>query len=226
MNFFAENLKVFKKVFVPLFALVIVSSNIEQYLNLEMEGALRSPLGMQPEVYLFGFLSIITSIIFPVILTTTCLYALLNWNELSDNLGAFLKKHLNQMYIETLRSWGKSLLWSLLLVIPGLWKFLMYSMVPYVVTGSKVYDEGKIDALNASTEIVKRHWFKVLVVFFVFHIFLPVLLSTLFDSYRVLWKTPITSLILSGLDTYMLLLSTHILFIIFRSEVRRHDSHV
>lgn len=226
MNFFAENLKVFKKVFVPLFALVIISSNIEQYLNLEMEGALRSPLGMQPEVYLFGFLSIVSSILFPVLLTTVALYALVHWNELTDNLGEFLKKNLNQMYIETLRSWGKSLLWSLLFVLPGLWKFLMYSMVPYVVTGSKVYQDGNIDALKASTDIVKKHWFKVLVVFFVFHVFIPVLLSTLFDSYRVLWNTPVLSLILSGLDTYLLLLSTHILFIIFRSEVRRHDAHV
>lgn len=226
MNFFAENLRVFKKVFLPLFALVVLSSNIDQYLNLHIENALRDPQGAQGQVYFFGFLSILTSIIFPVLLVSVALYALNTMTGWTASLKDFLSKYLNQMFIETLRSWGKTLLWSLLLILPGLWKFIEYSLVPLVVTSSQRYDEGREDALQRSAQIVRHHWGKVLGVFLLFHLFVPVVLSAFFDSYRLLWKTPIQSLVLSALDTYLLLVSTHILFNIFRSEVRKHDAHV
>lgn len=226
MNFFAENLQVFKKVFLPLFALVVLSSNIDQYLNLHIENALRDPNGAQNQVYFFGFLSIISSILFPVILTAVALYSLNTLTGWTKSLGEFLGKNLNQIYIETLRSWGKTLLWSLLFILPGVWKFLEYSLVPLVVTSSQKYDEGKEDALKKSASIVRHNWGKILGVFLLFHLFIPVILSSFFDSYRLIWKTPVASLVLSALDTYLLLVSTHILFNIYRSEVRKHDAHV
>ncbi|WP_374028742.1 hypothetical protein [Bdellovibrio bacteriovorus] len=226
MKFFAENLQVFKKVFLPLFVLVVLSSNIDQYLNLHIESALRDPNGAQQQVYLWGFLSIISSIVFPVLLMTVALYALNTLVGFADGLESFLGKNLNQVAIETLRSWGKTLLWSLLFILPGVWKYIEYSLVPLVVTTSKRYDEGKEDALQKSSQIVRRNFGKVFGVFVLFHLFLPVLLSGLFDSYRLVWKTPLASLVLSALDTYLLLVSTHILFNIFRSEVRKHDAHV
>lgn len=226
MNFFAENLKVFKKVFLPLFALVILSSNIDQYLNLKMENALRDPAGVQSQVIYYGFFSILSSILFPVLLMSIILYALNNLQDIEKSLEDFWSKNLNQMYIETLRSWGKTLLWSLLFILPGIWKYIELSLVPFVVTSSKDYDEGKVDALKASARIVRRHWFKVLGLLVLFHLFIPGILASIFDAYRLIWKTPLQSLLLSALDTYLLLISTHILFNIFRSEVRRHDAHV
>ncbi|HEY1079190.1 MAG TPA: hypothetical protein VGE46_03800 [Bdellovibrio sp.] len=226
MNFFAENLQVFKKVFLPLFALVVLSSNIDQYLNLHIENALRDPMGAQSEVYLFGFISLIFSVIFPVILTCITLYALNTRTGWTASLGDFLGKHLNQVFIETLRSWGKSLLWSLLLILPGIWKYIQYSLVPFVVTSSQQYDEGREDALKKSATIVRRHWVSILFVLVFFHLILPLVVTTLFDAYRLVWKTPLQSLALSGLDTYLFIISTHILFNIFRSEVKNHESHV
>ncbi|KHD87065.1 MAG: hypothetical protein OM95_16535 [Bdellovibrio sp. ArHS] len=226
MNFFAENLQVFKKVCLPLFALVVLSSNIDQYLNLHIENALRDPHGAQQQVYWLGFLSIISSVVFPVLLITLALYALNTLTGWNKTLGEFMEKNLNQVFIETLRSWGKTLLWSLLLILPGLWKYIEYSLVPLVVTSSERYDQGKEDALQRSAQIVRRNWPKVLGVFVLFHLFIPVVLSALFDAYRLIWKTPVASLTLSALDTYLLVLSTQILFNIFRSEVRKHDAHV
>ncbi|WP_373999586.1 hypothetical protein [Bdellovibrio bacteriovorus] len=226
MNFFAENLQVFKKVCLPIFALVVLSSNIDQYLNLHIENALRDPNGAQQQVYWLGFLSIISSVVFPVLLITVALYALNTLTGWTQTLGEFMEKNLNQVFIETLRSWGKTLLWSLLLILPGVWKYIEYSLVPLVVTSSKPYEEGKEDALQRSAQIVRKNWFKILAVFVFFHLFVPVTLSALFDAYRLIWKTPMASLALSALDTYLLILSTQILFNIFRSEVRKHDAHV
>lgn len=226
MNFFSENLQAFKKVFFPLFALVVLSNNIDQYLNLHIESALQNPTGPQQKIYFLGFISLLGSIIFPVLCLTTALYALNTLTHWKGTLASFLKKNLNQIYIENLRSWGKTLLWSLLLIIPGIWRYIELSLVSFIVTSSEKYDEGKEDALKRSTEIARRHWFQVLVVFSLFHLFIPLTLSAFFDSYRLLWKTPLQSLLLSALDTYLLLISTHILFNIFRKEEKHVPTHV
>lgn len=227
MNFFTENLKVFKKIFIPLFALVVLSSNIDQYLNMQMEMALRNPDGAQGLVYWYGFFSLLSSVVFPVILMSFALFAFKPLHDFSNTLGAFIQKYLNQMFIETLRTWGKTLLWSLFLILPGIWKYLELSLVPLVVTFSKNYDEGHVDALKLSSQIFRRRWVKITALFLVFHVMTPLLLSVFFDAYRLIWKTPLSSLILSALDTYLLLISTHLLFIIFKNEVNQNDpSHV
>lgn len=227
VNFFTENLRVFKKVFLPLFALVIFSSNVDQYLNLQMENALSNPEGAQQQIYVIGFLSILSSVIFPVLLMTLALYALNSLSDITKSLDTFLHKNLSQIFIETLRSWGKTLLWSLLFILPGLWKYIEYSLVPLVVTSSRDYDDGKEDALKRSSQIVRKHWLKVTGVFVLFHLFFPICLSVFFDSYRLIWKTPFASLTLSALDTYLLLISIHILFNIFKSEEKKHGpTHV
>lgn len=225
MNFFSENLQVFKKVFLPLFVVVVLTNSIDQYLNIRVEAALLDSSEPQQKIYFFGFISLLSSIIFPVLCMAVALFGLNTLTGWQDSLSNFLKKNLNQFYIETLRSWGKTLLWCLFLILPGIWKYIQLSLVPFVVTSSKKYDEGQEDALKRSAEIVRSHWFLVLGIFVVFHLFIPMTLSTFFDSYRLLWKTPIRSLLLSALDAYLLLISTHILFNVFRRE-EKHVTHV
>lgn len=194
---------------------------------MQMETALRNPDGAQQQVYFYGFFSILSSVIFPVFLTTFALFAFKPVDEFSNALGSFIQKYLNQMFIETLRTWGKTLLWSLLLILPGIWKYLELSLVPLVVAFSKSYDEGRVDALKLSSQIFRRRWIKISALFLFFHIFAPLLLSVFFDAYRLIWKTPLSSLVLSALDTYLLLISTHLLFNIFKNEVNQNDpSHV
>lgn len=207
----------------PLFLLVVLSSNIDQYLNLKIEGAIKDPQGAEKLLYVFGFLSILSSVIFPVFLTVTALYAVSASRLLT--LPEFMKKNLNQVFIEMLRAWGKTLLWSLLFILPGLWKYLEYTFVPYVVTTSKRYNDGELDALQASAHIVRKNVFKVIGVLLLFHLFIPLMMAAVFDAYRLLWETPIQSLILNVVDTYLLLVSVQILFSIFKNEVN-HDAHV
>ncbi|HEX7673974.1 MAG TPA: hypothetical protein VF412_07380 [Bdellovibrio sp.] len=225
MNFFAENLKVFKKAALPLFVLVVVSNNIDQYLNMEVETALQNPLGASSQVYFFGFLSIVSSVIFPVLLMSTALFALAK-TESGKSLTIFLGHYINQIFIETLRAWGKTLMWSLLFIVPGIWKYLELILVPFVVTSSDRYNAGEVDALKASSYVFRQHWFKILGIIIFFHLFIPLVLTSFFDSYRLIWKTPIASLVLSLIDTYIILVSTQLLFNVFQSEVRKHDSHV
>lgn len=226
MNFFTENLQAFKKIALPLFTLAILSNNVDQYLNIQVEEALRNPSGIQKSILIYGFLLIFFNIVFPVLMTTLALFSLFSLKSKAMSLSGFIDKHLNQLFIETLRAWGKTLLWSMVFLLPGIWKYLHYSLVPFVVAGSPLYREGRVDALQASTSIVSKHRVKVLGIFILFHLFIPIVLSALFDAYRLIWKTPLASLLLSLLDTYLLIISTHLLFKIFTSEVKQDDSYV
>lgn len=226
MNFFTENLQTFKKIALPLFTLAILSNNVDQYLNMQVEEALRDPSGIQKSILIYGFLSIFFNIVFPVLMTTLALFSLFSLKSKAMSLSGFFDKHLNQIFIETLRAWGKTLLWSMVFLLPGIWKYLHYSLVPFVVAGSPLYREGRVDALQASASIVSKHRVKVLGIFILFHLFIPIVLSALFDAYRLIWKTPLASLLLSLLDTYLLIISTHLLFNIFTSEVKQDDSYV
>jgi hypothetical protein len=221
-----ENLQVFKTIALPLFILVVLSSTLDQYLNMRVEDILRDPAGVTGSLYIFGFVSLISGIVFPVFLFTLALFAMRSLEGLKYNIGEFFHHYIGQIFIESLRSWGKTLMWALLFIIPGFWKFLEYSLVPFVVAASPRYDAGHEDALQASAKIFRNHWFKILSILVLFHIFIPLVLTGLFDAYRLVWKTPVQSLLLNLLDTYLLLLSTQILFRIFRSEVPPDESHV
>lgn len=222
VNFIAENLKIFKKAVLPLFALIVTSNTIDQYLSLHVEQALQSPEGMNNQVYIYGLLSILSSIVFPVLLLTIALFAMIQESS-TQNIKTFLRKHLEQIYIETFRAWGKSLLWSLLFILPGLWKYLEFIFVPFVVTTSEKYEHGELDALKASSFVFRRNWPKILGILGLFYLFIPLVLTTFFDSYRLIWKSPLASLALSFLDTYFLLISTQLLFVLFREELSKSN---
>jgi hypothetical protein len=222
VTFFQNNLRIFKKIGLPVFILVVLYSNIDMLLTKQVEEGLRSMDGAPKSIYFIGLLSIILGVIFPIFTTVTCLFAI---EDKKTSLSEFYSKYLNQVYIETLRSWGKTLLWSLLFILPGVWKYIEYSLVPFVVTGSNDYETGKIDALKKSKQIVRKRVFAILGVLIFFHLMIPMFVSTMFDAYRIVWQTPAQSLLLNLLDTYLFIISTQLLFRIFRSEVH-NDAHI
>lgn len=219
MKFFALNLKAFKKISVLLFVASLITSQIDLYVSSQVENAIRDPRGLSNAVYLYGFLSMVISLIFPILLILICLFGLSEYEKPFSALVGFFKRYLNQMMIEILRSWGKILQWSLLLIIPGVIKYLFYTLVPFVVTESRTYDRGETDALEMSTRLVKKNFGWILLLVFIFHILIPGMLTSLFDEYRLLWQTPVACLLLNLLDTYLLLLGTQCFLLIFRKSL-------
>ena len=86
---------------------------------------------------------------------------------------------------ESLKSWGRSMLWSFLFVIPGILKFIRYSFVPLIVCFDNSYAEGKVDALERSSKISKGMMPQLVGLFVLFLILLPMLM-TLFGELRLL----------------------------------------
>lgn len=226
VTFFRDSLRVFKRAFPLIFPLIVISSNLEQSLNKLVEGAIRNPDGVQTSILFYGAISIAWSVAFPILMTSVVLFFLCSETGFVGDLRSFLKRYLNQLYIEVVRSWGRSLLYGLFFILPGLWKFVKLSYVPYVVVASKTYDEGQIDALKASESIFSRNRFLTLLIFFGAYLFIPIFMAAMFDGYRSIFETPFSSLLLNSIDTYFIILVNFILFTIFKNEVRKSDSHV
>lgn len=66
---------------------------------------------------------------------------------------------------EYLRMLASSLLWGLLLVIPGFLRYFRLLFTPYVALFARPYREGKVDALRLAAELTKGRYFKIVLLY-------------------------------------------------------------
>ncbi len=180
-----------------LLGLAILTSFFEQLLTQLMEKELSSMSGASPFVWVYGGASIALSIIDPVLVSILIVAALLP-GPIVRSIG----QHISQVTKEILRAAGKSISWGLLLIIPGLIRFLQFSFVAFVVILDPEYQEGKKDALKESTRLVNKKFFRVTAVLLLFSVVLPVLLTS-FDEYTLFDQHPFSALGLAGVDALL-----------------------
>lgn len=170
-------------------------------------------------MWTYGFISLILGIVFPIFGILVVIYGAMTPGANEKGLFAYIAHYWNQMSIEILRSWGKTVMWCLVMVLPGLWKYVEYTMIPFVVTLSPRYDSGEVDALKASAVIVKKNIWKISFILTFFHGIFPGLLTVFFDDYRLFWSTPMAAMLLTFVDVYLFILSTQMLLVIFEKEI-------
>jgi len=88
--------------------------------------------------------------------------------EMDLNLPAtpfmdFFKKHIGPLTIEGIRALAVCLMWTLLLILPGIYKYIRLFFVPYVVIADPAYQTGQRDALAYSNDIVAGNTLMVFV---------------------------------------------------------------
>lgn len=218
MSFFKDNFLILKRGFLPLLLIWIISSSVDQYLGERIEAIIRSPSGLDSSLVIFSLLSILSGLLFPLLMTSVGIIAITAKPQ--ETLSDFLAKNFNQMVIEELRSWGKILLYSLFLIVPGVIKYIQLCFVQFIVTTLPDYDHGNVDALNFSKKIVNKTFLPTLGIIILFHLILPLFMTALFDEYKIIWKTPLQSIILAGLGVYISLMSLHLLFKVYSSKVK------
>lgn len=76
-------------------------------------------------------------------------------------LTQFLSERLSPMAAEGLLAIAKILMFSLLLIIPGIVYYIFCTFLPYVVFYDGRLLNGDIRALNESKRLVKKHFFKI-----------------------------------------------------------------
>lgn len=106
--------------------------------------------------------------------------------------------------IETMRSGGKLILWFFVFIIPIFWKYLHYFLTPFVVMFSKRYERGEVDALEYSTELSKKVFWRLQLWLAIFYFIIPGLVSILLDEKRVFIISPVTATLCVALETVIL----------------------
>jgi len=218
VKIFVRNLQIFKRIGLALFVLTLVYTSLDQLLMINIDAALKNPQGGMQLVWFYGFFSLVLGIIFPILGILIVVYGAKTPEANEKGLLEFIQKTIEPMSIEILRSWGKTLLWSLLLLLPGLWKYTEYTLIPFVVALSPKYQRGEEDALLASARLVKSNLLKICAILTFFHLIFPSLLTVFFDDYRLIWDTPIAAVLLTLVDVFLFIFSTQLLLMVFESE--------
>lgn len=75
----------------------------------------------------------------------------------NKSTSQFVKGHLELGLIESLRAFFRSILWGIPLIFPGFTKMIRYQFVLFVVGCDRSYQQGKVDALDASSQLTQGH---------------------------------------------------------------------
>lgn len=201
-----------------LFPITFFGIFLDQWLTTTLENEVMSQQGASGMVWLWGALSILLNLIYPLLALVVVLAALQK-----QNIAQFLSVNFAQSLKEQMRAWGKTVWWSLLLIIPGLIKFVQYSFVPFVVCLFPQYQKGEVDALKTSQKLVKTVIWRVLGVLVLFSIILPLLLSS-FQEYRLFSLHPVSASVFAALEVIINVFAVCFIFDLFMRSA--HESHV
>ena len=171
---------------------------MDQFLTKQVEVLISSKDGLSNMIWVWGGLSVLSAIMFPLLISMFCAYFLISSTK---SLNEFVEENFELSFIETLRAWGKTFLWSFVFFLPGVIKYINYILTPFVVMFSRKYKRGEVDALEYSTLISKKFFWSIKMWLGLFYVIVPVLFYALFDEYRVFSTHPVAATLVAGLET-------------------------
>ncbi len=195
-----------KSGFLLIFSATFLAALIQQFLDRKIERIIQSPTGLNSMIWIWGFLSLLAALIFPLVQTLVCSFYLAKKDTALEKLSSFFSENLELSFIEMLRSWGKSFLWFFVFIIPGFVKYSYYMFAPFIVLFSDQYKKGQIDALVLSEKFFKKYWIYTSVQLTIFYFIMPLILSTVLDEYRSFYIHPITATLCLVFESFMILL--------------------
>jgi len=168
----------------------LIETFLDQVLTDAIQTELMNPQGTSNLIWVFGGLSFSLGLVGPVLFSFLALCA---WRYPQTSPFEVGRRSFSFLIKEEMRSLGQSLLWGLLLILPGLLRFFQLIFVPYIVLLDPEYQAGTVDALQRSRVQVKRVWGRLLLVFMIFGALIPLGLTS-FDEWRSLTHQPLTAL--------------------------------
>lgn len=217
-----------KDVSVYLFALIFLAMLLfnfsDQTLTKLIEADLRSPMGASSSIWLWGVLSLASSLLFPLTISLLCSYALAKRFLSTSGLSNLFIEKFELAVVETLRAWGKSFLWTFVFIIPGLIKFTYYFLSPYVVLFSQKYQQGEVDALDYSTQVTKTIWWRLNGYLFLFYFILPFATSLFFDEYKSFLLHPLTATFFCLIESGIAILFHYFILKLFLNSLKHFES--
>jgi hypothetical protein len=212
-----------KKIAIPLFFVLMISTLIDQTLNSQLENVLMSD-SPGSSIWYLATAALISGLFFPLLTTMLCLYGIIKLRRPDVQLVSFSSRVLESLTIEALRSWGSMLRWGVFFIIPGLIRALQMTFVPYVVCLNVNYENGKIDALKSSQKICKQTLWPTLFVVIIFQIVVPLTLTDTLDSWKLYSESFFKASFCTLIDVFVASLSVLFLFSIFeRTQKETQD---
>ncbi len=219
-----EHFKGLKLFLIPILLFFWISSIFEHFLVQKIEGVINSTDPSTTSLIGFGGLHLLNGILFPALVTILVLSRIRNERNILDVAPYQIEGGpANQLFIETLRSWGKTIWWFFALVLPGIYKFIAYSYVPFVVFLDSDYSNGSVDALKASEAQFRKRSVSTILVLAVFYFLFPIMLSSFLDSYKNFNETPLLALLVSALNGLVSLTAFLLLAEIYLKDHKEQD---
>lgn len=186
-----------------------------------MEQEMMNPEGAGPRLWMWAGASLGINLVYPL---ASLVVALSVFDEAANPRNII--RNIDFAFRESLRSFGKSLLWGFLLILPGLYKAMRYSLTSFVVCLDPAYHKGERDALKASEEMTGGVWPKILGLFVLFGVLIPLMGSSL-SSYKSFENSASTAFALSALDAFFFVAwNTSLLLIFFKKMNKGENPHV
>lgn len=167
---------------------MFINTLSEQIISRKIEILVSSKDGLSGMIWFWGGLSLFTTIFFPMLVALLSSYNLIKTQVSGPQ---FVTENIELSFIENLRAWGQSFLWSFLLILPGIWKFFLYTLTPYIVLFSHRYKKGQVDALDYSAAICKKNWKEINWWLTVFYLFVPIVFYFVAEPVRLLNEHPV-----------------------------------
>lgn len=221
----AAYLLTLKRVGVALLVWFVATQIFDQWILRATHAAMMGDSGVQARVWSLAALSFLSSLLSPIVAT---LMVLAGWHrppdqprfhvgDVSDGakpfappapdrttLG-FIRAHASDLVREQLRAFGSIMMWSLLLILPGLVRLFELAFLPWVVCFDSEYQAGRRDALKESRRVFYRVWPRLLGLLLLFWVVVPLLFTGL-DEFRSYFDSPATAVGLTVVDVLLFIL--------------------
>ncbi len=102
-------------------------------------------------------------------------------NGQGEKPGVFLKKHFHQAFIEYIRAFLSTGIYTLFLLLPGLYRWVQLTFTTLVSAFDPSYQEGKVDALEESSRLVRGAWIPLFILLML-QLALPLVVESLGKS--------------------------------------------
>jgi hypothetical protein len=220
-SFSSDFFRVLRRAGFLIWPLGALGTFIDQWLSDLVSDQLASPTGASDTVWLWVGLSVLLALLFPMLIA--CLTLGASYRS-AHSISALFQQRFSFLVREQLRASGVALLWCFALILPGIWRFLQFTFVTYVVLLDSSYMQGTVNALQKSQSIFRRVWGKTLLVLFFLGFLAPLAIASL-DEYQHFFSHPLTASLSSLLQT-SLTVSVFLLLARLAEKGGLNESHV
>lgn len=126
----------------------------------------------------------------------------------------------HDLFRESLKAMGEASLWIFVFLIPGLWRFLAYSLLPFVVFFDPEYQSNRAEILSRTRDYAKGKMKILFLAWFVFQALIPILISAIFTDYNF-FDRPFKALLVLIIVSVSQLAFLTWLFKIFKSQKQK-----